>query len=669
MPNYTPPDSLQANLNFKDELQSIDAHNLVLNFGLDEIQEASLIAEIYTAFNSEIFAESFTLNLLDAELQTGFNAEIVVLQGQFSQLACEVSSSFIAIIEATTIDQFCTIEADLNTSFVPNLDAQFDINFNLGIFAELSASYQLTKQILRNNGLKFSKPILKALNSAFFYDHGLSITHESKIKHDQASSLRHSIKLIFEESTGLKSDSCIAWQDNQRIKITKSLVFEESNKLNIQRSIDWVELVRKRKQFTYSFDVAQHFEMQFQIDWDKGLELVTTCDFAWDKAKPVHYIKHSITPWPEPEKPQFEGDTDFNFICACTEIDAHNLILNFGVDDCIPSIVNKNWWYIVNEVSIVNTRTNEVIKVLNGSYSTDRSRWCWSYSLTVIEPEMLKLEKGDVLKIIVNGNIHMMMYEEYSKSQKFADTTYNLTGRSQTALLESKYSPVRSYLQENERTSVQLAQAELDRVSSETALDWQLIDELGWIVETESLSYTNLAPIDAIKLIAEAGGGFVYSEKSSNTVSIRPLYKKTFWDALNLDDYDRNLPESIVIQHGDSFDALLDFNAITLTNPRNGNVGQIRRRNTAGDILLDPVSNPLFNAVSMGGFGKSKLAKSGNVESHDFDFPITHEIGECVPGEILAFNCEWWGTVDAVSVSFNYAVVSQSIKVERTVNE
>lgn len=562
-----------------------------------------------------------------------------------------------------------TINTKVDLSILSSLNGLYDLNFIAGLFSKLNFRFQPTKQVLNSNLFKFSKPILKALNSAFFYDHGLSITHESKIRHDQALSLSHSIKLIFEESTGLESDSCIAWQDNQRIKITKSLIFDESNKLHIQRSIDWVELVRKRKQFTYSFDVAQHFERLYQIDWDMGLELVTNCNFAWDKAKPVHYRKHSIAPWPKPEKPQFIGNTDFNFICSCTEIDAHNLILNFGIDDCIPSIVNRNWWYIVNEVSIVNTRTNEEIKVLNGSYSTDRSRWCWSYSLTVTEPEMLKLEKGDILKINVNGNIHMMMYEEYSKSQKFADTTYNLTGRSQTALLESKYSPVRSYLQENERTSVQLVQAELDRVNSESALDWQLIDELGWIVETESLSYTNLAPIDAIKLIAEAGGGFVYSEKGSNTLSIRPLYKKTFWDTLNLEDYDRNLPESIVIQHGDSFDELLDFNAISLTNPINGNVGQIRRRNTAGDILLEPVSNPLFNAVSMGGFGKSKLAKSGNVESHDFDFPITQEIGECVPGEILVFNGEWWGIVDAVSVSFNYAVVSQSIKVERTVNE
>ena len=153
MPNYTPPNPLQVNLNFKDELQSVDAHNLVLNFGLDEIQLVSLIAEIYTAFNSEIFAESFTLNILDAELQNGFIAEIEVLQGQIGNLVCEVSTNFLAIIEATRIDQFCTIDADFDTSFIPSLSVQFDINFNLGVFAELSASYQLTKQILRNNGL------------------------------------------------------------------------------------------------------------------------------------------------------------------------------------------------------------------------------------------------------------------------------------------------------------------------------------------------------------------------------------------------------------------------------------------------------------------------------------------------------------------------------------
>ncbi|MGV7507446.1 hypothetical protein PJN21_29585, partial [Mycobacterium kansasii] len=61
---------------------------------------------------------------------------------------------------------------------------------------------------------------------------------------------------------------------------------------------------------------------------------------------------------------------------------------------------------------------------------------------------------------------------------------------------------------------MQLVQAELDRANSGTALDWKLIDDLGWIVPTKSLSYAELAPIDAIKQVVDAGGGFIYSQKA-----------------------------------------------------------------------------------------------------------------------------------------------------------
>ena len=669
MSNYTPPDSHQVNLNFKDLNQVIHAHNLVLHFGADEIQTATIDAEINTSFLAQILAESFTFNTLSANIQTGFVAEIHVVQGQLSQLNSTLGTGFAAEIIAVRIDQFCTLEATVSTSFKPDLTAQFDINHNVGVFHLLTDQYQLAPQITMQNALKVSRPILKALNSAFFYDKGLVLSVASNLKFEKANVLNQSIQKVYEQASGLGIKSNFVWQDNERIGIERSLVFEESEKFHIQRQLDWVELVKKRKQFTYSYDVAQHFERTYQFEWDRGLELITTSHLAWDVAKPIHYLKHPIQPWPKPEIPEYVGNTDLEFNCLCHDIDAHNVILNFGVDDCIPGVVNKKWWYIVNNVSVVNTRTGEEIKVYNGSYNTDRSRWCWSYSLTVAEPEMGKIGIGDVLKISVNGNTHLMLYEEHSKSRQFADTKYTLTGRSQSALLESKYAPVRSYLQENERTSVQLAQSELDRVSSETVLNWQLLDELGWIVDTESLSYINLAPIDAIKMIAEAGGGFIYSEKNSNTISIRPLYKKTYWDAMQFEDYDKLLPESLVLQHSESFDDLLNYNAITLTNSRNGNVGQVKRRDTAGDILLEPVSNTLFTAVSMGGFGKAQLAKSGRVESHDFTLPIESKLGEFTPGETVAFNAEWWGVVDSVSVSFTYAEVKQQIKVERTINE
>ena len=669
MSDYTPPDAHAVSLNFKDETQQIDAHNVVLNFGVDEVQTATLEAVISTAFIAQLTAESFSLNTLDAKIQTGFFAEIQVVQGRLSQLNSIVSTGFTAEIIAVRIDQFCTLEAVLNTAFLPDLTAQFDINHNVGVFCEFNSIYQKARLIIKKCSFKHSKPILRALNSAFFYDKGLVLSVSNNIQFEKGSLLCRAIQKSYEQSMGLGEALYFDWQDNEGIGIESSLVFENSEKLHIQRQFDWVELLRKRKEFTYSHEVAQHFEKTYQFEWDGGLELITTSHLAWNDARPIYYRKHSIQPWPKPELPKHIGSTDLNFNCVCTEIDSHNVILNFGVDDCIPGAAHKKWWYILNNVSVVNTRTNDELKVYSGSYNTDRSRWCWSYSLIVAEPEMNKVQIGDVLRISVNGNTHLMLYEEHSKSRQFADTKYTLTGRSQSALLESKYSAVRSYLQENERTSVQLVQAELDRVNSETGLDWQLLDELGWIVETESLSYTNLAPIDAIKLVAEAGGGFIYSAKDANKISILPLYKKTYWDAMQFEDYDKLLPESLVLQHSESFEDLLNYNAITLTNPRNGDVGQVKRRDTAGDILLEPVSNTLFNAVSMGGFGKSKLAKSGRVEVHDFTLPIEAKLGEFTPGETVAFNTEWWGIVDSVSVSFTYAEVKQQIKVERTVYE
>ena len=360
-------------------------------------------------------------------------------------------------------------------------------------------------------------------------------------------------------------------------------------------------------------------------------------------------------------------------MCLCHEVDSHNVVLNFGADDCIPAQPNRNWWYILNTLKVTRLDNGVDITVYNGSYNTDRSRWCWSYSLTVPDSEIAKLEPINsqpvILKIVVNGNEHHMLLENRSRSRSFANITWSLTGRSQTALLDAPYSALRSFLQENERTSVQLVQAEIDHSSSHAALNWKLIDDLGWIVANESLSYSNLAPIAAIKSVVESGGGFIYSEKGSNTLSVQPLYKKTFWDSLTLDDYDRLIPESIVLNLSTDYELYPDYNAITLTNDRHALQAQVKRTSTAGDVLLPSENSPLFNHVSMGAFGKSKLAKAGMVETHSLVMPINKDIGECAPGEILAFNAEWWGIIDSVNVSFTHAKVTQTVTVERVNHE
>ena len=618
---------------------------------LDIVEPSTLAApfDLHAVYDPDLVA-----NYVRAAINTGFISEITGLNLQ-------------PVDNSGYVDAYisCGLNS-LSTGFQ-------DINHQLGVERRFGSHFKKSKSLLGFRGMAWQKSILRVSNEALFFVQGLVMSLGQEIGFDRALTLSESIHSKYDQGLKLSRNQSIGWQENLKIRIARDLYFDESIKLRLNRELAHQEMIRKRCNISFSHLAARVFEKCFSFNWDKGLEIVTQDEIVWDKAKSIHYRKHPVQPWPEPETPQYEGIGDLEFICLCHEVDSHDVVLNFGADDCIPAILNKNWWYILNTLSVTRLDNGEEINVLDGNYSTDRSRWCWSYSLTVPASELPKLEPINgqpvILKIRVNGNEHQMLLENRSRSRKFAQDVYVLTGRSQTALLSEPYAPVRSFLQENERTSVQLCQAELDWVFSATQLNWQLIDELGWIVANNSLSYSNLAPISVIKMIAESGGGFVYSEKNSNALTIKPLYKKTFWDSLTVDEYDRLIPESIVTAQSTNYELYPDYNGITLTNDRSGKLAQVKRTGTSADTLLPAENSPLFDHVSMGAFGRAKLAKAGMVETHTFTIPISSKVGECVPGEVLAFNAEWWGIVDSISVAFTHSIVNQTVKVERVNHE
>lgn len=632
--SYTPPDAHNVVLDFEQPLTPIDSHNVVLNYADVEPQLGVLLATINTNIQAEISGRNWG-----------------------------------------NIDNRGALLAVIDTSIRASISGINDINHTRGIETYWLAEYQRAIPCLTTPEISWSKPTFKAHHSAFFYDSGLSVSHFVASSFQIGNVLRTAVQKAFEQGTGLSSSGYLYWQENQKYFINQSLVFEESSKLRIQRLTEWDELIRKRKQLTLSHEVAQVFEHKFLFDWDTGLELVTQNSIPWEKARPTYYRKHAVEPWPEAEIPEYVGNTDLVFNCLCTDVDSHNVILNFGVDDCIPAIAPKPWWYIVNEISVTRLDNGQNIHVLSGNYRTDRQSWCWSYTLAIPAFELSKLDpvagQPVILKIVVNGFEHLMLLENRTRSRQFAQETYTLTGRSPSALLDSPSSPPRAFLQENERTSVQLVQAEIDRSAyPDLALNWQLIDVLGWIVPTESFSYSGLTPIKAIQEIAAAAGGFVYSEANSQAITIKPLYKKTFWDSMNTNDYDILLPESIVTEQSTDYETYPDYNGISLTNDKIGAMGLVKRTGTSGDVLVETVNNNLFTSASvMGSYGKSVLAKAGMVEAHTFSMPLIQEVGQCKPADILAFNAEWWGVVDSVSYSFTYSKVTQTVTVERVNHE
>ena len=675
MSNYTPPDAHNVDLNFKDEIGLVDAHHLILEFGADEVITASLNAVLSTRFTPVITTKIQDYNTLESTVLTGFDTEIYVVTGQIAQLNAEIRTNFEPHLNAVVIDQFCALNADISTDFNALVVSAQNINNSLGVALRQSLSFSNATDQLAIDAIPWSKPNFKAHHSVFFYDSGLTISHSAESNFQAGLALRTAVQKAFEQGTGLSSSGYLYWQENQKSFINQSLVFEESAKLRIQHFTGWDELIRKRKQLTFSHEVAQVFEHQFLFDWDKGLELVTQDSILWEKARPTYYRKHAVEPWPEAEIPEYIGNTDLVFNCLCTDVDSHNVILNFGVDDCIPAYEPRPWWYIVNEISVTRLDNGQKINVLSGNYRTDRQSWCWSYTLAIPAFELSKLDpvagQPVILKIVVNGFEHLMLLENRTRSRQFAQETYTLTGRSPSALLDSPSSPPRAFLQENERTSVQLVHAEIDRSAyPDLGLNWQLIDALGWIVPTESFSYSGLTPIKAIQEIAAAAGGFVYSEANSQAISIKPLYKKTFWDSMNTNDYDILLPESIVTELSTDYDTYPDYNGISLTNDKTGQTGLVKRTGSSGDILLETVNNNLFTSASvMGAYAKSALARAGMVEMHTFTMPLTQKIGLCKPADILAFNAEWWGIVDSISGSFSYSKVTQTVTVERVNHE
>lgn len=691
-------------MDFKNKLGTVDAHNLNLNFKSDNTDSHNIIlnfehladgstnlnfgddvtAVIDTVLDTEVsfeitavYADSgANTAVIDTVLDTEFSFEVIAVFKEntdvIGQIDTVLDTSFSFEVEAVFFENLCIIDAVLDTEFQFEAKALFDINHLVGVSLGLGLRYRKAITALSGTEIPWAKPILRVSNEALFYDQGLVISNQKNIQYEQAGSLNRAVRSIHEQATGLSSDAYVIWEEGDKRFIHQRYLHEETVKLRHNRETVWQEMIRRRKTFTYSHEVAQVFEHRFSFEWDKGLEIITKSDLPWDKAKAIHYRKHPVLPWPKPEIPKYEGTGDLNFICLCHDVDSHNVVLNFGADDCIPALPKRNWWYIVNTLTAERLDTGEKIKVIDGTYSTSRSQWCWTYSITVAHTEKDKLQPIDdqpvILKIVINGFEHHILLEDPEETRRFASVLYTYPGRSVTALNSSKYGPTRSFIQDNERTSVQLVQAELDRANADTVLDWKLIDELGWIAPIESLSYAELAPIDAIKQVVDAGGGFIYSQKAGNTLTILPRYQKGYWDAMTMDDYDILLSESLVMQQSikqnDEYKA--DFNAITVVNSRSGESLRVQQRGTSGDVPLDAVTGPLFNVVSGASYGKSALVKANIQELHTFsDIPVSQEIGEMLPGKTIAFNGQWWGVIDGVSGSFSHEKVNETITVER----
>lgn len=648
MADYIPPQGDNVVLNFT----STEFGGTTLNFGVEEnVKYVVVNAKVSCSFSSNIQIDR-KANVIDAQVNTGFA----------SQIAIDVKNNTV------------TIDSLNSVAFTASIQMVFDINFELGVSKGLSGKFQA------------AKPQSKPIDSA--WDIAENKPTKADLIFDQANPIAEKLNLVFEEGYGIRNYLTNKFEQAQPLKAyLDALVWEESVRLKLFTDSSWQQgkniadslLLQYQESLPADVSALAKFEqgqsISDQTTFDSGQGKHAAADYAvqYEEARAIYYRKHAVEPWEPAKTPDYVGTTTLNFQCLCIDVDPHNVILNFGADDCIPQIVSPKYWYIMNTLSVVREDNGVTILATKGSASVSRDTWCWSFSLTVPESEITKLESVTndpvVLLINVNGHTMRMLYEEKTRTRTFASDYFTITGRSPSALLDSPSSPVRAFTQENERTSVQLMQAELDRVNSGITLESELIDALGWIIPADSFSYSNLTPISAIQQIAQSAGGFVYSSPDSEKLIIKPKYKKVYWDSMAFGEYDRVVPESIVKKIGTKEKQYPDYNAVWLTNSKNGLTVRAFRSGTAANQLQETTNNDLFTEQSARYKAREILAKAYLVETHDFEMPIHSTVGLCLPGETFAYNGEWWGIVDAVNIDFDMSTVNQTVTVERVVQD
>ncbi|MHA3082117.1 hypothetical protein ACX1NX_02820 [Acinetobacter sp. ANC 5383] len=595
-----------------------------------------------------------------------------------SYLNSKVNFSIIAQITGTNTqiaDNHGQLYAKIDLNCISQGISTFNINFELGINKGLSTQFEIGKQQSKQFNSAWDVAKNKPIKADLIFDQGNPITEKLNMVFEEGDGIRNFLTTQFEQAQPLKSYlATLVWEEAERLKLFTDSSWQQGKNIAKSLLFQYQEALPFDISSLAKFEQAQTISEKTTFDSGQGKTAVTDYAIPYEESRAIYYRKHAIEPWEPAETPDYVSTTTLNFQCLCIdEIDPHNVILNFGADDCIPQIVSPKYWYIMNTLSVKREDNGVTILATKGSASVSLDTWCWSFSLTVPESEIAKLVSVTndpvVLLININGYTMRMRYEEKTRQRTFASDYFTITGRSPSSLLDSPSSPVRAFTQENERTSVQLMQAELDRVNSTMILECELIDALGWIIPADSFSYSNLTPIAAIQQIAQSAGGFVYSSPDSEKLIIKPKYKKVYWDLMEFDEYDRVVPESIVKKIGTKEKEYPDYNAVWLTNSKNGLTVRAFRSGTAANQLQETINNDLFTEQSTRYKAREILAKAYLVETHDFVMPIESSIGLCLPGETFAFNGEWWGIVDAVSIDFDMSTVNQTVSVERVVQD
>ncbi|MGU5738822.1 hypothetical protein [Aeromonas caviae] len=327
-------------------------------------------------------------------------------------------------------------------------------------------------------------------------------------------------------------------------------------------------------------------------------------------------------------------------------------------------IPTRRVYLVSNAAQIVRVRDGLDIPATSLSIELDTDSWAWQFTAQIPRIAAAEMTDEEEASIFVNGQQWDCVCDGWQSSQSFARESATLTGRSRTAYLSPTHVLPQAVSEVGAATMAQLAEALLP---FGWTLDWQAPD---WLVPGGFFSLDSQTPIEAIKYLAEAAGGFVLPHQRDRHLVIKPRYPTVPWQ-LDGALADVAIPRAIITTLGSDFQPGQPANGIYVSGGHQGINARVLRQGTAGERQAPAITHPLVcDVVAARAQGVVGLAKTLPKRTQTIQLPLSADTGLILPGALLAVD-GWKGYNRGVRVSAelqNKAMtVRQQLSVERFV--
>ncbi|WP_421225763.1 hypothetical protein [Aeromonas enteropelogenes] len=327
-------------------------------------------------------------------------------------------------------------------------------------------------------------------------------------------------------------------------------------------------------------------------------------------------------------------------------------------------IPTRRVYLVSNTASIVRVRDGLDIPATAVSIELDTDSWAWQFSAQIPRIAAAALTDEEEVSIHINGQQWDCVCDGWQSSQSFGRESATLTGRSRTAYLSPTHVLAQAVSEPAAATMAQLAAAVLP---VGWTLDWQAAD---WLVPAGFFSLDNQTPIEVVRYLAEAAGGFVLPHQRNRHLVIKPRYPTVPWQ-LDTAEADVVIPRAIITTLGSDFQPGHAANGIWVSGGHQGISARVVHQGTAGEQQAPTITHPLVCDVTAArAQGVVGLAKTMPKRTQTIELPLSADTGLILPGALLAVD-GWKGYNRGVRVSAalqNRAMtVRQQLSVERFV--